>query len=125
MGDGDLTATAVFRINTYTISFIHIGDDDNNSVSSETQGKIPWGTETVTLKVSTDTGYNLLSLEVYQNGEWTERKQDIQYNIPDINLNYRDILQLYYIKENITVRATYERKQYQITAIVNDLDWER
>lgn len=122
MGDGDLTATAVFRINTYTISFIHIGDDDNNSVSSETQGKIPWGTETVTLKVSTDTGYNLLSLEVYQNGEWTERKQDIQYNIPDINLNYRDILQLYYIKENITVRATYERKQYQITAIVNDLD---
>lgn len=120
MGDNNLVATVVFMINTYSISYIHQGADGRNSVVSETPGRIAWGWGAV-LRLTTDAGYNLVSLEVYQNGEWQDRKGDIIYNQMH-NLQLRDILQLTEIKEDIVVKAVYARKEYDIKFIVNDLN---
>lgn len=119
MPNSDLVATVIFRINTYDISFIHEGADGRNSVVSETPGLIPWGWGAV-LRLNTDEGYNLLSLEVYQNGQWNDRFDDIIYNHM-YNHQYRDILEINDIKEDIIVKTVYQRKEYDINVVVNDL----
>ncbi len=128
MSDGVLNISVVYKIRSFTVDFSHQGDDGKNTVSFESVqaypelSKVPWA-ETAVLKVSTDSGYDLMSLEIFRNGVWTEAKDSIQKNVLNPRtMQYRDILLVQNIRENISVRAVYQRKEYSIKVTVNDLD---
>ncbi|MDD4315914.1 MAG: hypothetical protein PHC84_02010 [Clostridia bacterium] len=128
MGDGALNIAVVYKIRSFTVEINHEGDDGKNSVSFESVQaypeltKVPWA-ETLVLKVSTDSGYDLLTLEIFRDGVWTDVKESIQKNVLNPRtMQYRDILLVPNVRENISVRAVYQRKAYEITVVINDLD---
>lgn len=128
MTDGVLNITVVYKVRSFSIDFTHEDDDGKNSVVFESVQaypelpKIPWA-ETAVLRVSTDPGYDLMALEVLQNGVWTDVRDRIQKNVLNPRtMQYRDIVIVENIREDISVRAVYQRKEYEIKVIVNDLD---